>query len=94
LLPSFPRGVVELVVLHPYTERSFEWADIPPEIKRHAEMRFHGPIDDHLYATYGINPEVGAIAAVRPDGYVGLVSSLQDVSKVDEYLERCLVKVS
>lgn len=81
-------------MLHSYTKRSFEWAEIPPEIKRHAEMRFHGPIDDKLYATYGISPEVGAIAVVRPDGYVGLVSSLRDVSKVDEYLGRCLVKTS
>lgn len=70
----------------------FEWADIPDSIKKYAEMRFHGPVDDHLYATYGVSPDEGAVAIVRPDGYVGAVTSLSAASLVDEYLGRCLVR--
>lgn len=93
VLPTFPSGTVELVVLHPFSERQFEWADIPKPIKEHAEMRFHGPVDMNLYRTYGIEADAGALAVVRPDGYVGAVLSLPNPGGVDEYLSRCLVKI-
>ncbi|KAK7216371.1 hypothetical protein V2G26_004374 [Clonostachys chloroleuca] len=93
ILPSFPAGTVELVVLHPFPERSFEWVDIPGTVKKLAEMRFHGPIDDSLYPTYGVDPNEGALVVVRPDGYVGVISSLVDVAQVDSYLSKSLVKV-
>jgi len=93
VLPTFPSGTVELVVLHPFLERRFEWANIPKCIKQNAEMQFHGPVYDDLYSIYGVNPDVGAIVVVRPDGYVGMVSSLLSASQVDNYLSCCLVKV-
>ncbi|KAH6988660.1 putative phenol monooxygenase [Ilyonectria destructans] len=93
VLPSFPPGTVELVVLHPFLDRKFEWVDIPASIKKNSEMRFHGPVNEHLYPTYGIHPDVGAVTVIRPDGYVGVVSSLLGVSQVDDYLSRCLVKI-
>lgn len=93
ILPSFPAGTVELVVLHPFLERSFEWVDIPGTVKKLAEMRFHGPIDDSLYSTYGVDTNEGALVVVRPDGYVGVISSLVDVAQVDSYLSKSLVKV-
>jgi phenol 2-monooxygenase len=36
------------------------------------------------YATYGIEPS-GAVVIVRPDGYVGFVSSLDAIRDVDDY---------
>ncbi|KAL6788886.1 putative phenol monooxygenase [Trichoderma sp. SZMC 28012] len=93
LMPVFPSSTIELVVLHPFSERKFEWGDIQPSIKKYAEMRFHGPADEGLYATYGVNDRVGAAAVIRPDGYVGIVTPLQGISQMEEYLIRCLVKV-
>lgn len=93
LMPVFPPSTIELVVLHPFSERKFEWGDIQPSIKKYAEMKFHGPADEGLYATYGVNDRVGAAAVIRPDGYVGIVTSLQGISQMEEYLIRCLVKV-
>ena len=37
------------------------------------------------YETYGIDPVRGAIVVVRPDGYVGMVSPLEDVGELDSY---------
>lgn len=42
------------------------------------------------YKTYGIGPD-GAIAVVRPDGYVGTVAPLQDLSYLDSYFASFLV---
>lgn len=94
VLPTFPTGAVELVVLHPFLERQFEWTDIPSCVKENAEMRFHGPKEDGLYSTYGVHPDTGAAVAVRPDGYVGAVCPLSKVSEIEDYLSRCLIKAS
>lgn len=94
IIPKFPPQTVELVVLHPFIERAFEWIDIPSCVREFAEMNLHGPIDDQLYKTYGVRQDTGAIVIVRPDGYVGSISSLEDLSNADNFLSSCLVKVS
>lgn len=83
---------MELVVIHPFVERVFEWTDIPSCVKDLAEMKLHGPIDDNLYSTYGVTRDVGVIVVVRPDGYVGFISSLKDPLQTDTYLSACLVR--
>lgn len=92
-MPLFPSGIVELVVLHTFVKRSFEWTDIPRCIKEAAEMNFHGPVEEGLYDTYGVDPERGALVVVRPDGVVGAVSSMSDTMEVESYLSQCLVRI-
>lgn len=55
-------------------------------------MRFHAPLDD-AYAAYGVQPSDGALAVIRPDGYVGIISALDDTDRIKEYLERCLRRI-
>lgn len=90
-IPIFPEDTVELVAVHPFQQRSFEWADLPACLFQTAEMKFHGPADDDIYKIYGISEDQGALIVVRPDGYIGCASALEDVTKIDEYLGRCLV---
>lgn len=67
------------------------WQDLPRELKRHSEMRFYSGYEmDDVYKIYGVNPAEGALAVVRPDGYVGVTAELGDVARVEEYLKRCL----
>ncbi len=91
ILPRFPQGTLELVILHPFIQRIFEWTDIPACVKEISEMRLHGPIDDKLYSTYGVDEGKGALVVVRPDGYVGTISLLADTARVEVYLRQCLV---
>ena len=80
--------MIEQVVIHPRLERDFMWNDIPSEIKRYSEMAFYSGFElDDVYKTYGVNPVEGALAVVRPDGYVGIVASLQDVGRLEKFLE-------
>ena len=37
------------------------------------------------YAQYGIDAHAGAVVVVRPDGYVGMVASLDGVDALDAY---------
>jgi len=95
ILSQFPVGIIELVVVHPLEPNTFSWKDIPEVVKTEAEMRFYNGTELHdAYKTYGISPETGAIAVVRPDGYIGTISELKDTAKIQAYLEGCLRKVA
>ena len=43
---------------------------------------------EDAYSIYGVDPEKGAIAVVRPDGYVGLIATLEEGSRVLAYLSK------
>ncbi|KAF9892487.1 hypothetical protein FE257_001596 [Aspergillus nanangensis] len=91
LIERFPASLIEPIVVHPRVEREFEWDDIPGCVKQHSEMRFYNGYDlEDAYGIYGVDPSKGALAVVRPDGYVGIVAQLGDVSRVEKYLERCM----
>lgn len=68
------------------------WRDLPREIKGHSEMRFYSgyELSDDVYAVYGVEESKGALAVVRPDGYIGAVAALDAVESVKGYLGRCV----
>ncbi|GLI82025.1 hypothetical protein PoHVEF18_010425 [Penicillium ochrochloron] len=51
------------------------WELLPDCTKRDAEMTTYA-LSDNGYNMYGIDPNIGAVAAVRPDGIVGAVMPL------------------
>jgi hypothetical protein len=64
------------------------WNDIPREIKQYSEMSFYSGYEmDDVYGIYGVDPTEGALAVVRPDGYIGVIAPLSDVKRVENYLE-------
>jgi phenol 2-monooxygenase len=74
-------------------KQRFEWTQIPSDIKRLAEMRIYGMAKkEDAYDVFGITGEEGAIAVVRPDGYVGILCRLSAPDVAENYLSGCLVK--
>ncbi|PTU18842.1 hypothetical protein P175DRAFT_0511289 [Aspergillus ochraceoroseus IBT 24754] len=81
VLQRFPASIIEQVVIHPRLSREFTWKDVPHELKQHSEMRFYSGYEiDDVYSTYGVDHSHGAIAVVRPDGYIGTIAALDDVT--------------
>jgi len=63
-------------------------------VKEHAEMRFYNTTElENVYAVYGVNPERGALAVVRPDGYIGTIAELEDTDRVRSYMKGCVREV-
>ncbi|RAO66308.1 uncharacterized protein BHQ10_002320 [Talaromyces amestolkiae] len=94
IIPAYPRDTIELVVLHPFHTRDFEWDQMPDCLKDFAEMTFHGPTGpESFYEIYGVLESRGAVVAIRPDGYVGVVKSLADAKSLGDYFDNCLVRV-
>ncbi|KAJ5946110.1 hypothetical protein N7454_002949 [Penicillium verhagenii] len=88
VIPQFPHSILEQVVVHPKLGKEFAWNDIPKEVKRYSEMSFYSGYElDDVYGTFGVDPSQGALAIVRPDGYVGIVAELGDVGRVEKYLK-------
>ncbi|PKX96030.1 putative phenol monooxygenase [Aspergillus novofumigatus IBT 16806] len=81
VLSRFPPNIIEQVVIHPRLGKTFTWQDVPSELKKHSEMRFYSGYElDNVYKIYGVDETRGALAVVRPDGYVGMVAALEDVT--------------
>lgn len=92
IMPQFASGLLEPVILHLLSPHSFEWSDFPTIIKDVSEIRVHHA-NETAYTAYGVDPSSGALAVVRPDGYVGAIAKLEAVSRVDKHLSRCLVTI-
>ncbi|KAL4945073.1 hypothetical protein BDV06DRAFT_231798 [Aspergillus oleicola] len=75
--------------------QDFTWRELPSELKSHSEMRFYSGYDlaDDVYKIYGVDEGEGAVAVVRPDGYIGVVARLDDVERVEGYLAGVLRRV-
>lgn len=94
IIPAYPKDTIELVALHPFHTRDFEWDQMPSCLKEFVEMTFHGPMGPApLYEIYGVDQSIGAVVTVRPDGYVGAVKSLADAKSLGAYFDNCLVRV-
>jgi len=73
-----------------------DYTDIHPGLLTHWSHAFTDDLSvdktsgGHAYDTYGVSKLSGAFAAVRPDGYVGYVGSLESVMNgtVDKYFSR------
>ncbi|CAL5868961.1 uncharacterized protein PFLUO_LOCUS3189 [Penicillium psychrofluorescens] len=91
LIGRFPQSLVEQVAIHPRLPKDFMWNDVPSELKLRSEMSFYSGYEmDDVYGIYGVKPEKGAVAVIRPDGYVGVVAELADVGRVATFLEKCI----
>ena len=54
------------------------------------DVEIKGVNGGKAYESYGIAPE-GAVVVVRPDGYVGMVTSLEGAAELESYFERFLL---
>ena len=82
-------------MLHALKPNTFVWKDIPNVVRVEAEMRFYNGTElEDAYSIYGVSPEKGALAVVRPDGYVGVIAELKDTDRVRTYLKGCLREVT
>ncbi|KAL4874502.1 FAD binding domain-containing protein [Aspergillus karnatakaensis] len=87
LVQVFPQSLIEQIIIHPRVPGEITWESIPACVKSHNEMTFYSGYElDDAYRIYGVDPSRGALVVVRPDGYVGLIAELGDVTRVDAYL--------
>ncbi|KAG6908895.1 hypothetical protein DXG01_002873 [Tephrocybe rancida] len=67
-----------------------QYADLPEFLRSHwskvfVDKQTH-PRDRPAYLNYGVGP-TGALVVIRPDGYIGAISSLDQVGHLNAYFE-------
>lgn len=94
-LPAeFAAGAVETVVVFPGARGGLEWTDFPACVRERSEWLVLGDRSGEAYAMWGVDEERGALAVVRPDGYVGIVAALEEAqADVVAYLRGVLKAV-
>lgn len=78
------------VVIKKYAEMSFHsaWDGEAPVGKQNVNRGAYRAED--TYRTFGVSRDQGAVCVVRPDGYVGVVTSLDQADVASQYLETWL----
>jgi len=83
--------VFDLLTICATRKETVNYLDVPAFLRPHWTKVFVDDISVTLnaggkaYSTYGIDRDAGAIVAVRPDGYVGIVAPLEDVGVLNTY---------
>ncbi|GAA6022017.1 hypothetical protein JCM10207_002409 [Rhodosporidiobolus poonsookiae] len=92
-------SVISVVTIHAANRTDVELYDFPQPSIFHPHnykiIYVDGPShhrgDGKAYEAYGISKDEGALVVVRPDQYVGLVTSLDDTSALDAYFAQFLL---
>lgn len=100
-LPAlFPPSLIESIIIHPHeANHSLEWmTHFPKCVREKSEWLVFGDEFNEAYKNWGVDREKGAVAVVRPDGYVGVVTEAEELfgggkELLREYLERLLKRV-
>jgi len=89
-------AVFTMLIVSSTPKDDADYTDIHPGLLTHWSKAFTDDVSvdkrngGHAYETYGVLKTTGAFAAVRPDGYVAYVGSLEGVmdGTVDKYFNR------
>ncbi|GJE87714.1 phenol 2-monooxygenase [Phanerochaete sordida] len=86
-----PAKVFDIVSIGSGRKHEVNYTDVPLPLRTHWSKVLLDDTDmfDRCggggYDKYGIDPLAGAIVVVRPDGYVGAVSSFEDLTAIEGY---------
>ncbi|EJU03728.1 hypothetical protein DACRYDRAFT_105885 [Dacryopinax primogenitus] len=94
------QAVFTMLIVSSTPKDEADYTDIHSGLLTHWSKAFTDDISvdrksgGRAYETYGVGKTTGAFAAVRPDGYVAYISSLEGVvdGTVDKYLSRFMIE--
>jgi len=78
-------------------KETINYLDVPKFFRSHWSKVYVDDVDASLmqggktYSSYGIDPCTGASVVVRPDGYIGAVAPLDQVSDIDAYFSTFMI---
>jgi hypothetical protein len=91
---KYVSGIVEPFVIHSRKSNDdVEWSMFPKALKENWEWNFLGDVSGQGYETFGVDKIAGVVAVLRPDGVLGGVYDLEELTpkgKVESYLSNNL----
>lgn len=85
-LADDPDTVVDLYLIHTSNHLKTMISSLPTPFPQW-QPRIYEDVKDQAHNDLGISVQVGALVIVRPDGYVGLITGMEDGDRVRRYFE-------
>lgn len=82
--------VVDLYLIHTSSHQDTMISTLPTPFSQW-QPRIYEDVKGQAHTELGIAVDVGSLVIVRPDGYVGLVTGMEDGDRVNEYFEGFMV---
>ena len=86
-----PGTVIELFLIHTSSHLKVPIEELPEPFPEW-QATIYEDINHKAHSELGVDADVGAVAVVRPDGYVGLVMGLDGAERIGEYFGKFLVE--
>ncbi|KAI9062575.1 hypothetical protein FKP32DRAFT_1573679 [Trametes sanguinea] len=84
-------AVFDVICISASSKQNVDWTDFPRVLSHHwskvllDDEDMHGRSGGGGFAAYGVDPRLGAIVIVRPDGHVGMVAPCDCLEAVNIY---------
>ncbi|KAJ3002531.1 hypothetical protein NUW54_g5798 [Trametes sanguinea] len=84
-------AVFDVICISASNKQNVDWTDFPRVLNHHwskvllDDEDMHGRSGGGGFAAYGVDPRLGAIVIVRPDGHVGMVAPCDCLEAVNKY---------
>ena len=88
--PQNAGRVVDLFLVHTDNYHDHDLAALPPPFPDW-KYRVYADEGGTEHRDHGVDPDVGAVALVRPDGYIGLVTDLDGCPALTGFMDRFMV---
>ncbi|MCJ1255059.1 hypothetical protein MMC24_002875 [Lignoscripta atroalba] len=83
---------LHLIHTHPHQNILLSSLSLPPPFHLWA-WRIYADHDSKAHLSVGVSPKAGALALVRPDGIISMITNLDDAVGITEFMMRFLVPI-
>ena len=89
-MPENKDRAVDLFLIHTENHYDFDLATLPAPLPDW-QYRVYTDKEGKEHKDHGVEPSVGAMALVRPDGYISLLTGLDGGSAITKFMDRFMI---
>ena len=89
-MPENKGRAVDLFLIHTENHYDIDLATLPAPFPDW-QYRVYTDKEGKEHKDHGVEPSVGAMALVRPDGYISLVTGLDGGSAITKFMDRFMI---
>ena len=87
--PQNRQRIIDLFLFHTDNKYEINLDSLPAPLNSW-KYRIYSDKDSSVHTSLGVDPEVGAMALVRPDGFISIVTGLDEGRKITSFMTKYL----
>ena len=89
-MPENKGRAVDLFLIHTENHNDFDLATLPAPFPDW-QYRVYTDKNGEEHKDHGVDPSIGSMALVRPDGYISLVTGLDGGSTITKFMDKFMI---